>query len=111
MSAKLFVGNLSLDTTEHDLENLFSTVGPVQETLLMQDRMTMKSRGFGFVLMGETADGQKAIELLHGQPLDGRPLTVNEARPREERTGNDGTGGDSQRSYGYNGKSGSYGPR
>ena len=93
MPAKLYVGNLSFNTTETDLQDLFATVGPVQETLIMQDRMTMKSRGFGFVTMAETADGQKAIDQFNGKQIDGRALTVNEARPREERSGGGGGGG------------------
>ena len=97
MSAKLYVGNLSFNTTETDLQDLFATVGPVQEAIIMQDRMTMKSRGFGFVTMSENADAQKAIEQFHGKQVEGRALTVNEARPREERSGGGG-GGD--RSYG-----------
>ena len=97
MSAKLYVGNLSFNTTETDLQDLFATVGPVQEALIMQDRMTMKSRGFGFVTMTENADAQKAIEQFNGKQIEGRALTVNEARPREERSGGGG-GGD--RSYG-----------
>ena len=90
MSAKLYVGNLSFNTTETDLQDLFATVGPVQEAIIMQDRMTMKSRGFGFVTMSETADGQKAIAQFHGKQIDGRALTVNEARPREESSGGGG---------------------
>ena len=96
MSTKLFVGNLSFNMTENDLEDLFATVGPVQETLLMQDRLTMKSRGFGFVLMSDTADGEKAILQFNGQQVDGRALIVNEARPRQERSssGNGPSNGD-----------------
>ncbi len=104
MPAKLYVGNLSFNTTETDLQDLFATVGPVQETLIMQDRMTMKSRGFGFVTMAENADAQKAIEQFHGKQIDGRALTVNEARPREERSGGGGGGGG--RSYGGGGGGG-----
>ncbi|MBE7158335.1 MAG: RNA-binding protein [Rhodospirillales bacterium] len=103
MPAKLYVGNLSFNTTETDLQDLFATVGPVQEAIIMQDRMTMKSRGFGFVTMVEAADAQKAIEKFHGQQVDGRPLTVNEARPKEERGGGGYGGGQrssQQRSYG-----------
>ena len=98
MPAKLYVGNLSFNTTETDLQDLFATVGPVQEAIIMQDRMTMKSRGFGFVTMEENADAQKAIAQFHGKQIEGRALTVNEARPREERSGGGGGGGD--RSYG-----------
>ena len=112
MSAKLYVGNLSFNTTETDLQDLFATVGPVQETLIMQDRMTMKSRGFGFVTMAESADAQKAIEQFHGKQIEGRALTVNEARPREERSGGSGGysggGGGGQRSYGEDRQRGGY---
>ena len=109
MATKLYVGNLSFNTTETDLQDLFAAVGPVQEAIIMQDRMTMKSRGFGFVTMSETADGQKAIDQFNGKQIDGRALTVNEAKPREERSGGGGggyggggqrSGGGSQRSYG-----------
>ncbi len=93
MPAKLYVGNLSFNTTETDLQDLFAQVGPVQETLIMQDRMTMKSRGFGFVTMVEAGDAQKAIAQFNGKQIDGRALTVNEARPREERSGGGGGGG------------------
>ena len=93
MPAKLYVGNLSFNTTETDLQDLFAQVGPVQETLIMQDRMTMKSRGFGFVTMVEAGDAQKAIAQFNGKQIEGRALTVNEARPREERSGGGGGGG------------------
>ncbi len=107
---KLYVGNLSFNTTETDLQDLFATVGPVQEAIIMQDRMTAKSRGFGFVTMVEPADAQKAIEQFHGKNVDGRELTVNEARPREERSGGGGGygggGGGGGRSYGGGGGGG-----
>ncbi len=109
MPAKLYVGNLSFNTTETDLQDLFAGVGPVQEVIIMQDRMTMKSRGFGFVTMVENADAQKAIDKFHGQQVDGRALTVNEARPKEERSGGGGGyGGGGQRSGG-GGQGRSYG--
>ena len=101
MSTKLYVGNLSFNTSENDLQDLFAAVGPVQETLIMQDRMTMKSRGFGFVTMTESVDAQKAIEQFNGREMEGRALTVNEARPREERSGGGYSGG-GQRSNGGN---------
>ena len=103
MSSKLYVGNLSFNTTETDLQDLFATIGPVQEAIIMQDRMTAKSRGFGFVTMSETSDGQKAIAQFHGKEIDGRDLTVNEARPREERSSAGGGGGygGGQKSNGY----------
>ena len=106
MPSKLYVGNLSFNTAENDLQDLFASVGPVQEVVIMQDRMTMKSRGFGFVTMSETADGQKAIAQFHGKQVDGRALTVNEARPREERSGGGNGGGGGQRSYGNDRNSG-----
>ena len=108
MSTKLYVGNLSFNTTETDLQDLFATVGPVQETIIMQDRMTMKSRGFGFVTMNESADAQKAIAQFNGKQIEGRALTVNEARPREERSGGGGGGG-SRGGYGGGDRGGSGG--
>jgi RNA recognition motif-containing protein len=87
MSSKLYVGNLSFDTTEIDLQDTFAEAGTVSEVALMQDKFTGKSRGFGFVTMSSTEEGQKAISLFHGKNVQGRPLTVNEARPREDRTG------------------------
>ncbi len=82
---KLYVGNLSFDTTENDLQDLFSPFGDVSDTALIQDKMTGRSRGFGFVTMANAAAGQAAIGALHGKTVDGRNLTVNEARAREER--------------------------
>jgi RNA recognition motif-containing protein len=105
MPTKLYVGNLSFNTTENDLQDLFATVGPVQEVLLMQDRVTGKSRGFGFVTMSDSADATNAISQFNGKTVEGRALTVNEARPREERSGGGGGGG--SRSYGGGG--GGYG--
>ena len=105
MGTKLYVGNLSFNTTENDLQDLFATVGPVQEVLLMQDRVTGKSRGFGFVTMTNDQDAQSAISQFHGKSVEGRALTVNEARPREERSGGGGGGGGG-RSYGGGGGGG-----
>ena len=102
MSTKLYVGNLSFNTFENDLQDLFATVGPVQEALIMQDRVTMKSRGFGFVTMSENADAQKAISEFNGREMEGRALTVNEARPREERGSGGGGYSGGQRSNGGN---------
>jgi RNA recognition motif-containing protein len=85
--SKLYVGNLSFDTTEIDLQDTFAEAGTVKEVALMQDKFTGKSRGFGFVTMSSAEEGQKAISLFHGKSVQGRPLTVNEARPREDRTG------------------------
>ena len=93
MSAKLFVGNLSFNTTENDLQDAFAAHGTVVETNLMLDRATGRSRGFAFVTMGSQEEAQKAIEALNGRELGGRALTVNIARPREERSGGGGGGG------------------
>ncbi len=87
MSSKLYVGNLSFDTTEIDLQDTFGQAGTVSEVALMQDKFTGKSRGFAFVTMSSADEGQKAISLFHGKTVQGRALTVNEARPREDRTG------------------------
>jgi len=85
MSTKLFVGNLSFNTTENDLQDAFAAHGTVVEATLMMDRMSGRSRGFAFVTMGTPEEAQKAIQAMNGSQLDGRPLTVNIARPREER--------------------------
>ena len=82
---KLYVGNLSFETTENDLQDLFEQYGKVTEVALMMDRMTGRSRGFAFVTMGTATEGQAAISALHEKQFSGRPLTVNEARAREER--------------------------
>ena len=86
MGTKLYVGNLSFNTTENELQELFSQAGAVQEVTLMQDKFTGKSRGFAFVTMGSEQDAQKAITEFNGKTVEGRPLTVNEARPREARS-------------------------
>lgn len=82
---KLYVGNLSFETTETVLQDAFERFGTVSDVVIMMDRMTNRSRGFGFVTMGNAAEGEAAITGLHGKDLDGRNLTVNEARPREDR--------------------------
>ena len=87
MSTKLYVGNLSFDTTEMDLQDHFAQCGTVTEAALMQDKFTGKSRGFAFVTMSSAEEAQKAISQFHGQNFQNRALTVNEARPREERPG------------------------
>ena len=79
------MGNLSFNTTENDLQDTFAAYGAVSETNLMMDRMTNRSRGFAFVTMGSAEDAEKAIQALNGHEIDGRALTVNVARPREER--------------------------
>lgn len=95
MSTKLFVGNLSYNTTENDLHDAFAAHGTVVEANLMVDRMSGRSRGFAFVTMSTPEEAQRAIEAMNGSALDGRNLTVNIARPREERPpgGGGGSGG------------------
>jgi RNA recognition motif-containing protein len=90
---KLFVGNLSFNTTENDLQDAFAAHGTVVETNLMMDRVSGRPRGFGFVTMSTPAEAQAAISALNGASVDGRNLTVNEAKPREERAGGGGGGG------------------
>ena len=92
MSNKLFVGNLSFNTTENALQDAFAAYGTVTETNLMMDRMTNRPRGFAFVTMSSSEEAQKAIDGLNGHQLSGRALTVNVARPREERSGGGGGG-------------------
>ena len=93
MSNKLFVGNLSFNTTENDLQDAFAAHGTVLETNLMVDKMSGRPRGFAFVTMSTPEEAQKAIEAMNGASVDGRALTVNIARPREERPGGGGGGG------------------
>ena len=93
MSTKLFVGNLSFDITENDLQDAFAAHGTVTEANLMMDRATGRPRGFAFVTMSSPEEAKKAIDALNGAVLGGRNLTVNEARPREERSGGRGSGG------------------
>jgi RNA recognition motif-containing protein len=93
MGTKLYVGNLSFNTTETDLQDLFAQAGPVQEVTLMQDKFTGKSRGFAFVTMTSEQDAQNAVQQFNGKTVEGRPLTVNEARPREARPPGGGYGG------------------
>ena len=102
MSTKLFVGNLSFNTTENDLHDAFSAHGTVVEANLMVDRMSGRARGFGFVTMGTPEEAQKAIEAMNGASLDGRNLTVNLARPKEERAPGGGGRGP-RREYGGGG--------
>ena len=104
MSTKLFVGNLSFNTTENDLQDAFAAFGTVVEANMMMDRTTGRPRGFGFVTMSTPEEAQKAIEGLNGKDLDGRALTVNLAKPREERPGGGGGGG--RGGYGGGGRGG-----
>lgn len=93
MNTKLYVGNLTFDTTDNELRELFSPHGPVTEVNLMKDRVTGKARGFAFITMETKEAADAAIQALNGKDWQGRALTVNEARPREERTGGGGGGG------------------
>ncbi len=92
MSMKLYVGNLSFNTSTEDLEKIFGEVGTVESTNIIEDRETGRSRGFGFVEMSTKEAAQTAIATLNGKEIDGRELTVNEAKPREDR-GSGGGGG------------------
>ncbi|MGI9065785.1 MAG: RNA recognition motif domain-containing protein [Pyrinomonadaceae bacterium] len=92
MAMKLYVGNLSFQTSSEDLQQLFAQAGTVESATVVEDRDTGRSRGFGFVEMASKEDGEKAIQQFNGTDLNGRNLTVNEARPREDR-GNRGGGG------------------
>ncbi len=108
MSTKLYVGNLSFNTSNEDLQELFGQAGTVETVNIVEDRDTGRSRGFGFVEMSSKEEGQAAIEQLNGKEIDGRSLTVNEARPREERGGgggggNRGGGGGGRGGYGGGG--------
>ncbi len=106
MGKKLYVGNLTYQVTETDLEQLFSQFGTVQSAQVIQDRETGRSKGFGFVEMDSEAEAQAAIQGLHEQEHEGRRLTVNEAKPREDRGGGGGYGGGRS---GGGGGSGGYG--
>jgi RNA recognition motif-containing protein len=104
MSAKLYVGNLSFNTTQQDLEQMCGEFGTVESTNIIEDRDTGRSRGFGFVEMSTNEEAQNAISALNGKDIDGRSLTVNEAKPREDRGGSGGGGrggyGGGNRGYG-----------
>ena len=106
MSNKLFVGNLSFNTTENDLQDAFAAHGTVSEVNLMMDRESGRPRGFGFVTMSTPEEAQAAIDALNGKSVDGRALTVNIAKPREERSGGGGGGGRREFSSGGGGGGG-----
>ena len=86
MAKKLYVGGLSYDTTEDGLKEAFAKAGTVESATVITDKMSGRSKGFGFVEMSSDEEAQKAMEMWNGKELDGRTLTVNEARPMEERT-------------------------
>lgn len=90
MSTKLYVGNLSFNTTTQDLETMLGKFGTVQSTNIIEERETGRSRGFGFIEMSSKEEAQNAISTLNGKDVDGRELTVNEAKPRENRGGDGG---------------------
>jgi cold-inducible RNA-binding protein len=93
MSMKLYVGNLSFQTSSDDLNSLFAQAGTVESAAVVEDRETGRSRGFGFVEMSSKEEGAKAIEQFNGKEINGRNLNVNEAKPREDRGGGRGFGG------------------
>ncbi len=116
MGKKLFVGNLSFDTTGPELEALFSEIGPCESAAVITDRATGRSRGFGFVEMASASDAERAISELNGREVQGRTITVNEARDRESgggggggfRRGGGGGGGGRGGPGGFGGKRGRY---
>jgi RNA recognition motif-containing protein len=87
---KLYIGNLSWQTSQEELQSAFERFGTVTDSVVMMDKFTGRSRGFGFVTMSSNAEGQAAIDGMHGKPLGGRNLTVNEARPKEAGAGGGG---------------------
>jgi RNA recognition motif-containing protein len=115
MGSKLYVGNLNYNTTSSDLEQLFAAHGTVQSAEVISDRDTGRSKGFGFVQMGTDEEAQAAIGALNGQAIDGRALTVNEAKPKEKSSGGGrggyggGGGGGGRGGYGGGGGGGSRG--
>jgi RNA recognition motif-containing protein len=111
MGKKLYVGNLSYDVSDTELEQIFAPFGTVRSAQVIADRDTGRSKGFGFVEMGSDQEAQAAIQALNGKDVGGRALTVNEARPREDRGGGagGGGGGGGGRRGGYGGGGGGYG--
>jgi RNA recognition motif-containing protein len=99
---KLYVGNLSFQTSSEELQQLFAQAGTVESASVVEDRDTGRSRGFGFVEMASKEEGEKAIQQFNGTDLNGRNLTVNEARPREDRGNRGGGGGGGRGGYGGN---------
>ena len=110
MSMKLYVGNLSFQTSSQDLQELFGGAGTVESANVVEDRDTGRSRGFGFVEMASREEGEAAIQQFNGKEFNGRNLTVNEARPREDRGNRGGGGGGGRGGFGGNrGGGGGYG--
>jgi RNA recognition motif-containing protein len=103
MATKLYIGNLSFNATNQDLEDMCGEFGTVQSVNIIEDRDTGRSRGFAFVEMSSNEEAQNAISGLNGREIDGRALTVNEAKPREERGGSRGGGGGGRGGYGGGG--------
>ncbi len=106
MGKNIYVGNLPYDTTRDDLVQLFQTYGTVTNSQVIIDKFSGRSRGFGFVEMSDDGEAEAAIDALNGTPYGGRPLTVNEARPREERGSGHGGEGGSRGGYGGGGRGG-----
>jgi len=104
MEAKLYVGNLPYNTVDADLQTLFSQAGTVKSAQVIKDRQSGRSKGFGFVEMSSQEEAQSAITMFHGKDYSGRPLTVNIARPREDRPGGGGGGGGGYRNSGSGGR-------
>jgi RNA recognition motif-containing protein len=109
MGRRLYVGNLSYDTTNDTLADLFAPHGKVESAEVIMDRMTGRAKGFGFVEMSTDQEAQAAIAALNGQEVDGRAIIVNEARPREPRMGGGGFGGGGGGGFGGGGRRGGYG--
>jgi RNA recognition motif-containing protein len=109
MATNIYVGNLPWQTTSDDLYQLFAQYGAVGKSQVITDRETGRSRGFGFVEMASEAEAQAAIDALNNTPFNGRPLTVNIAKPREAGGAGGGAGGGARRSGGYGGGRGGYG--
>ncbi|HWS56743.1 MAG TPA: RNA-binding protein, partial [Pyrinomonadaceae bacterium] len=109
MTMRLYVGNLSFQTTSQDLQDYFSQAGTVESANVVEDRETGRSRGFGFVEMATKEEGEAAIQQFNGKELNGRNLTVNEARPREDRGGGRGGFGGGGGRGGYGGGGGGRG--
>jgi cold-inducible RNA-binding protein len=102
MAKKLFVGGISFETTDEILKEMFAPAGTVESAVVIIDRISGRSKGFGFIEMSTEEEAKKAIEMLNGKQIDGRNLTVNEARPMETRPRRDFAGGGDRRDYGYN---------